>query len=153
MVRMRPGSAAWRARTGCESVGDIKPLLSRFPKGDWRTKAARTPLDLDGARRARAVSRMVPTGEHPPDSGVVGRGGREARRALVRRSRARAWSRLWRSVGGRPPRSAARCYILQRRSISGAGAAPLRFARSFIRFHRDLRGPSSPRTPMARKLV
>jgi hypothetical protein len=24
------------------SVGDIKPLLSRFPKGGWRTKAART---------------------------------------------------------------------------------------------------------------
>src|SRR5262249_44906108 len=87
------------------SVGDIKPLLSRFPKGDWRTKAARTPLDLDGARRARAVSRMVPTGQHPPDSGVLGRGGRETRRGpeapgpwSARGARGRA------SAGGGPPR-------------------------------------------------
>jgi hypothetical protein len=34
--------AVWRDSFQWESVGDIKPLLSRFPKGGWRTKAART---------------------------------------------------------------------------------------------------------------
>src|SRR5262245_39119367 len=118
-------------------------LLSCFPRWDWRTKAARTPLDLDGARRARAVSRMVPTAQHPPDSGVLGRGGRETRRALIRRCRARACSRLWRSVGSRPPHFAARRYVSQRSSILGNRRGPIVFAPSLIRFHGDLRDPLS----------
>src|SRR5262245_24274626 len=106
-----------------ESVGDIKPLLSRFPQGgDGRTKAARTPLDLDGARRARAVSRMVP----PPGS--------------ISRTRVSSGAGAGRRGGpwsaapeqgpgpacgdqseGRPPHFAARCYVSQRCSTSRAG--------------------------------
>jgi hypothetical protein len=95
-------------------------------------------------RPARAVPRTLES----PGEGAGRRGW--PRSAAADRE---AWFRSGRSVGGRPPHFTARCYVSQRCAISGAGAAPLRFAPSFIRFHGDLRDPSSSRAPLARELV
>src|SRR5262245_22966566 len=60
---MARGARATCLREGCGEV-DIKRLLSRFHQGGLADEGGPDPLDLDGARRARAASRMVP----PPGS-------------------------------------------------------------------------------------
>jgi hypothetical protein len=61
-------------------------LLSRFPKGGWRTKAARTHSTSMVRGGHGRCQRIVPTGSVPcvPDSGVLRRWSGEARQLTDR---------------------------------------------------------------------
>jgi predicted RNA polymerase sigma factor len=48
----------------------MKPPSQSFPRGGLADEGGRDTLDLAGARRARKVSRMGSTWQHPPGSGV-----------------------------------------------------------------------------------
>ena len=100
-----------------------------FPQGGLADEGGPDPLDLDGARRARAVSRMVPTGQHPPNWGVLRPWGRETRLRSAARIERPGSARGAQSGAAAALCSAVPCFA----AMLGLGArtTPLRFASSF----------------------